>query len=481
MLDAVAAEILTRSFLLGTARQPPPIGQALAGLVDPAEDKAALKALALLGQHQRFLRHPANVTAPATPLFADPRALPPPAVRAGLVSLLTGKNGRHDDVVAAAVADALAQRKLRLHPFDLPRLDAFAKEYRDMLGASAVAWAERHASTEKSEDPEGYFFIETIDESNWRKGRPAQKAAFIRDLRRTEPDRARELLVAAFPSEPAAVRLGLVSALIVRLTGQDQPFLEGLAKDRAPTVREAAEAMLARLPGSPQSQARLAEVIGRIKVAKAGIFRQRRKLTLEFPATVRDWQRENWARATFAGLGLDTVAAALGMDVEDLPAASEDAALSAVLATRALIEGRFSLLAKFEAGKANVWAVLDRPEDLDLSSEDSADALVGALVQSSAWKELPSIHYFAKLYLVTHRQLQPQLFKQLLASGAWRLFRDRVRAEPAPHQSEMLHALAALAPASERAALRAELAPFDLAIAGRAGAALDLLDLIDAA
>jgi len=56
MLDAGSVEGLTRSVMLGTARHPAPVQKVFGGLVEPNDPKAALKALALLGQHGRFRR-----------------------------------------------------------------------------------------------------------------------------------------------------------------------------------------------------------------------------------------------------------------------------------------------------------------------------------------------------------------------------------------------------------------------------------------
>ena len=64
MLDNPVAEALLRSLMLGTARQPTPsaIATALQGLADPGDPKVALKALALVGQRQKF-RRPARIGA----------------------------------------------------------------------------------------------------------------------------------------------------------------------------------------------------------------------------------------------------------------------------------------------------------------------------------------------------------------------------------------------------------------------------------
>src|SRR5207249_3412966 len=243
------------------------------------------------------------------------------------------KSGDVTDAAALAVADAMERRRLRLHPFDLPRLEDFVKAHADQLGASAVAWTQRHATTTTTDT---YSFVETIDEGNWTHGRPAQRAAFIRGLRATDAARARALVEGVFASEQAPVRLVLVKALAENLSQADQPFLEGLTKDRAPTVREAAESLLARLPGSPHATKRLDECLSRIKRASAGVLRRRTALQLEYPATVNEWQREAWAISTFGTILLGDFAKGLELSIDEVAAATaDDPILSTVLAVQA--------------------------------------------------------------------------------------------------------------------------------------------------
>src|SRR5262245_10373866 len=158
MLDAASVEILTRSVMLGTSRQAAHLQKAFGGLIESDAPKAALKALALLGQHSRFRRPVHTAPTSVEPLFPDERAIVPEAARPLLLSLLSGKARDLKDAVPPtgavplAVADAMERRRLRLHPFDLPRLDDFVKAHADQLGASAVAWTQRHATTTTSVD-----------------------------------------------------------------------------------------------------------------------------------------------------------------------------------------------------------------------------------------------------------------------------------------------------------------------------------------
>src|SRR6202012_2452968 len=132
-----------RGMTLGLARAPVALGPVFGDALPADDPKAMLKALALLGQRQRFRRPVAPAATPDALLFADARPILPEAARPALLSLLTGKSGATGDAVAQAIADQLAARGLRLHPFDLPRLDGFVRAQAEKLGPSAIAWAER--------------------------------------------------------------------------------------------------------------------------------------------------------------------------------------------------------------------------------------------------------------------------------------------------------------------------------------------------
>jgi len=473
MLDAAAAETLTRSVMLGTARAAAPVQKAFGGLIAPDDPKAALKALALLGQHNRF-RRPAGVAAASVEsLFPDERAIVPEAARLLLLSLLSGKSGDPTDAVALAVADAMERRRLRLHPFDLARLEDFVKAHADQLGASAVAWTQRHAT---ATTPDTYSFVETIDETNWMHGRPAQRAAFIRGLRATDAAHARALVEGVFASEQAPVRLVLVKALSENLSLADQPFLEGLAKDRAPTVREAAEGLLARLPGSPQAAKLLQECLSRIKRVSAGVLRRRTALQLEYPATVKEWQREAWAISTFGTIALDDFAKGLELSIDDVAAATAyDQILSTVLAVQASQSRRYDVLARLvREGLVYAWVAMVQADDIDILDPAAWSA---AAIQPDLWREIPGA--VMRLYAKLRAPLPAPTAEQLLASKAWLDLLGL--AEQNMPDPLMFSTIATLVPQALRDALRKQLAPLSADLNARALAALSLLDIIEAA
>lgn len=483
MLDAASVEALTRSLMLGTARQAVPTERVFGGTIAPDDPKATLKVLALAGQHSRF-RRPAHVAVAAEPLFADERRIIVENARPLLISLFSDKRGgTATDVVALAVADAMARKRMKIHPFDLPRLEDFVKAHCEQLGPAACAWVERHA-TRASSDPQSYLLDETIDQTNWMRARPAQKAAFIRGLRATDPMRARELVEGSFPSEQAAVRVVLLNALGANLSPADCAFLEGLAKDRAPSVRELAEEMLARLPGTAQAAKRLAECLSRIKVTKGGLLRRRAVLRIEFPATVHEPQRAFWAVSTFGAIGPDDFAGALGVSLDEIVAAAAgDPILSRVLGVQATRARRYDLLARLvRDDPASAWAPMDGSGDSGVLEPASVPAWSAAVIQPDVWKDMPNHLALESVYRKVRSPLAEPVARSLLASQAWQSFIDYARQPDAGASSAAsLAAIVTLIPPSSRAPLRADLASLSPTLTARALAALSLLDLIEPA
>lgn len=88
------------------------------------------------------------------------------------------------------------------------------------------------------------------DEQVWTEGGTGERLAWLAGLRATDPARARDLLAAALPQEPAEVRLRLLQTLGEGLEAADEPLLEHALDDRSRPVREFAQRLLPRLPGS---------------------------------------------------------------------------------------------------------------------------------------------------------------------------------------------------------------------------------------
>ena len=84
----------------------------------------------------------------------------------------------------------------------------------------------------------------------WEEGTGAARRAFLARLRRSDPAAARELLAKTFAEETWEDRAAFLATLEDGLTGADEPLLEAALDDRRKPVRDAAVALLTRLPGS---------------------------------------------------------------------------------------------------------------------------------------------------------------------------------------------------------------------------------------
>ncbi len=84
----------------------------------------------------------------------------------------------------------------------------------------------------------------------WRDGTNSQQQALMMQLRQTQPDLGRDLLVAVWKSESSHSRYSRVKQLGIRLSMADEPFLEQALDDRSHLVRREAAALLSKLPES---------------------------------------------------------------------------------------------------------------------------------------------------------------------------------------------------------------------------------------
>jgi hypothetical protein len=442
MTNDPGLEALARSFLLGTARHPAAIETALAAIGIAGASATELTALAFVGQRLRY-RRPGPPPDEATTAAVDDKWRIVPEAARPLMRRLVGKEA--SDVAALALADACHRLRLRPHPFDLPRLGAFVKQHGDRLGAYASAWAAR--GDKADEAGSGYFDPEAIDADNWTAARPAARAAFIAALRAREPERARGLVEASFANDPAPVRARLVGALAPGLSPADAPFLEGLAKDRAPTVREQAQQLLKRISGTPAAEGRLRDLVARTKIANAGLLRRRKTLALELPANLAQGGPEagrRWAVDEYAGIGLDAMAGAFGLAVADMIAA-------------ATIERRFDVLAAITRGHApEAWIDAIAGEDsVDVLDDETCTRWCEAAILPERWSALPSWHDLERLYGFLRRPLPQPRALALLQSRA---FATIAGAQPI---GTLCVALAALVPSALRSEFRTAFGALD--------------------
>lgn len=253
-----------QGMFLGLARQPLAVPDPLQALVSAAPREPSLTVLALAGQRQRFQR-PAidrradNTHEAARRLHQDPRPLLPEAARRILSRLANGVEKALADTVVCAAVRRVVRAGFRPHPFDLPRLIDHIRNDARCLGLAERAYLAL-AETDVTGKPDAPSLLHAeITAQNWTEFPKAHRVAFLRARRREDRAAALALLQSVFKSEPAAVRADLLAALDVGLGADDLPFLEGLAADRAESVRGIASRLTASVPGTSAYAVRLAE------------------------------------------------------------------------------------------------------------------------------------------------------------------------------------------------------------------------------
>jgi hypothetical protein len=230
--------------LTGTNRSALPVAEVFGDAIEPGDPAASLKALCLTGQYLRFSR-PAQPSFPrlAAPTPAD-RPLLHESLRKTFCRLVHDVQNENAALLAEAIAQALARQKVAPHPFDFETVEAFIIAHAEDLGSQAFAFAQRKKTETECCD---YFDWSSLDAACWTKAPISHRERFLRQQRQADPDAARTLLEADWVNCDAETRYRLLNCLRTGLSDGDQQFLETLAKDRAPRVRDAASMMLARI------------------------------------------------------------------------------------------------------------------------------------------------------------------------------------------------------------------------------------------
>lgn len=132
---------------------------------------------------------------------------------------------------------ALNSADLRLH---LPgSLSAILGERGHWLARQNPAWQPVLAKVHPAQDL-----------ATWETGSLHDRRFFIQRLHETDPEQARQLLVAALPTERAATQAALLAELEHSVTGADEPLLETYLGAKSKEVRQTVMPLLVRLPHS---------------------------------------------------------------------------------------------------------------------------------------------------------------------------------------------------------------------------------------
>jgi hypothetical protein len=92
------------------------------------------------------------------------------------------------------------------------------------------------------------------DEAHWETGSLRQRSLFLLSLRRRDPARARTLLAATLPQEPAKTQAALLATLADSLTADDEPLLQAYLAAKSKEVRQTVLPLLMRLPQAPGAE-----------------------------------------------------------------------------------------------------------------------------------------------------------------------------------------------------------------------------------
>lgn len=434
-----------------------------------------LQALSLAGQALRFDQPPRPAQLAVETAADDGRQIMPDAARKLLVRLLSGK-GPASNMPAAAIARAMNALRLRPHPFDLPKLESFVKSHAESLGAEAMAFAQRETPAEQKQN---YFAPDQLTDETWMLATPAAKASFIATRRARDPATALALLEASWSTESADSRLRLLATLRADLSEQDAPFLTGLAKDRAPRVRELAQRMLARLPGFAGDDPTLRAALERVKAGKSGLVFKKASLALEIPTTVQQHVVSGWVRQTFAGVELAALGKALSMSPDEIiDAAQKDAPMLFACFVMATEERRLDLVEKLAARAGNLWAdtVAAGFDELPGYGAEDRARWAELVVQPRNWGETTTLWTLTTLIGLLEGAASDKLMRDLLASKPW----STLRKDPTRLTSDIVDNLAVLCPPTMRGLLRSEIAGLDGAKSNTATLFLDLMDILEA-
>lgn len=246
-VDPVAADLVAAA-TVGTAHR----AVDLAGLPEPIRPNplpddpavAVLDAAALAALARRAV--PASRDTPRQPTRPAPEGLP---VMPQVVRQVLARVDRQPALLIEALT-LIHRAGLRLPPDLVPVLlddgrPAVVAAARPVIGEIGRLLMAKNSRWAAGAEPD------PADRRIWDEGTVAERAGWLRALRRIDPAAARDLLMDGFARESAATRAELLGVLDVGLTAADQDFLLGAVGDRSRAVVDVALGLLTRLPGSP--------------------------------------------------------------------------------------------------------------------------------------------------------------------------------------------------------------------------------------
>lgn len=247
---------LTQAALLGSERQSiqktkdnGSLEVLMAQLDENQREHALLSSAVLVGLHERIGSLPTSDHAPAPESCAH-EDLPFVSDRAG--SLLWSLFTNECKVLLPEFLELAVRSKQLVFPEALPALLNWGSnevELRDQI--LPVIGKRGHWLAQQNPKWGWVGSEEKEDESIWLVGEVMSRFAFLRRLRQIKPSRARELLVSTWKEETSDDKVRFLSVLKIRLSLEDEPFLETALDDKRKEVRRIAGGLLGNLPESP--------------------------------------------------------------------------------------------------------------------------------------------------------------------------------------------------------------------------------------
>lgn len=254
---------LLQTALVGTARQPVPPAEGMAG-----EFAGLLQAIQGGEAQGQLLRAAGAMAIGRRAGFVAPGLSPSDAP----VAVADERPVLSEPGLQAAVADALASGPLRLQHEGLAALAAAGLRLPHNLLPTALDAGRRAIDLRPAVIPalgeRGLWLAARNDDwryaagaseqadaqTRWDEGSLEQRRVVLIEQRRDDPAAARARLAAELPQLPAKERAALLGALAENIGPDDEALLDAQLKDRARDVRQAAVELLQRLPGSAHVQ-----------------------------------------------------------------------------------------------------------------------------------------------------------------------------------------------------------------------------------
>jgi len=283
---------ISLSLLLGSDRNPlrmPDLpgaaGEILAQMQVPPDENALLTAAGLLAIYEQ-----AGISASRS----DTESPEPCAEETGLVwntasaNLLFQSLLDYDlEILLSECFRLLAARQLIAPLSLLPRLLTVGIEKPNLRSDVRRIMGKRGAWLAQM-NPEWSLILTTGQNTGisvWEQGSLAERVRFLEILRQSNPAEARELLIQAFPNEPAQNRSAFLEVLRYGLSGNDESFLSSALKDRSREVIRTAAKLLSLIPDSELAR-KVKQIMRQSVSTQKKLFKQ--KLTVEPPEQYSD-------------------------------------------------------------------------------------------------------------------------------------------------------------------------------------------------